>query len=45
MKKLVASLTLLVAFASLAGAKGFLDDVGSAFGRGADRLLVACLLR
>ena len=39
MKKLVASLTLLVAFASLAGAKGFLDDLGSAFGRGADRLL------
>lgn len=38
MKKLVVSLTLLVAFASLAGAKGFLDDVGSAFGRGADRL-------
>lgn len=38
MKKLVASLTLLVALASLAGAKGFLDDVGSAFGRGADRL-------
>ena len=38
MKKLVASLTLLVAFASLVGAKGFLDDVGSAFGRGADRL-------
>jgi len=39
MKKLVASLTLLVALASLAGAKGFLDDLGSAFGRGADRLL------
>ncbi|WP_314978038.1 hypothetical protein [Campylobacter rectus] len=39
MKKLIAPFVLLVALASLAGAKGFLDDLGSAFGRGADRLL------
>lgn len=39
MKKLIAPFVLLVALASLAGAKGFLDDVGSAFSRGADRLL------
>ena len=39
MKKLITPFVLLVAFASLAGAKGFLDDIGSAFGRGADRLL------
>lgn len=39
MKKLIAPFVLLVALASLVSAKGFLNDMGSAFSRGADRLL------